>query len=295
MNLVVDGSPVSTDALEKVLSMNPHVEHVYYLPSSVSGEDYDKETGLCHERITDHYEVALFMETGGYSVVDDVRYDIHKGDIRFLKPGQRLYSKKFGDFFSLHFTLSRNPENAVVENDFTNEIPTFMPSYNIKSYSNLLKELILAGSGNTVKDSLLMKYKMNKMLHKLYVTAQNFKKSADMSGKSLTIIEEAIEFMESNLSENIGLDEISAHVNLHPVYFNRIFSKAIGTPPISYLKKLRLNKAKALLLTTNMKVINIAVKCGFSTSSYFIVQFRKEFGCTPSEYRTINNEDLIFN
>ena len=49
MNLVVDGSPVSTDALEKVLSMNPHVEHVYYLPSSVSGEDYDKETGRHHK------------------------------------------------------------------------------------------------------------------------------------------------------------------------------------------------------------------------------------------------------
>ncbi len=277
--------------LDEVLRMNPHVECVYFIPSTTNTA-FDKETGLCPERTVEHYEIALFPEDGGYCVIDDEKYDIHKGDIRFLRPGQKLYSKKFGDFFSLHFTLSEIPENKDIDNGFFREIPTFMPSYNLKSYINLFKELILAGSGNTVEDMLILKYKMNKMLCNLYNTSQSFKKSADMSDKSRTIIEKAINFMENNLSENIGLDEISAHVNLHPVYFNRIFSKSIGTPPIGYLKKLRLNKAKALLLTTNLKVVKIAQRCGFATSSYFIVQFRKEFGCTPSEYRAINNEDI---
>ena len=293
MSLVIDGSPVLDETIEKVLSMNPYVKHVYFLPSECAG--FDKETGLCPERTVENYEVALFLEKGGYAVIDGETHDIHKGDIRFMRPGQKIYSKKFGDFFSLHFSFSKDSDKKLADNDFIKEIPSFMPSYNIKSYSNLFKELILAGSGNTIEDALLMKYKMNKMLYNLYKTADNFIHSSEMSDKSKTFIDMAIEFMENNISENIGLDEISEYVNLHPVYFNRIFSKAIGTPPISYLKKLRLNKAKGLLLTTNLKIVTIAKKCGFSTSSYFIVQFRREFGCTPSEYRTINNEDLIFN
>ena len=165
-----------------------------------------------------------------------------------------------------------------------------MDSRNPKAYLTLFNELTVANSSNTIESALLLKYKMNKLLYNLYITVQTCKKPIEIIDKSRTTIDKAIEFIESNLSKNIGLDEISAHVNLHPVYFNRIFSKTVGTPPIGFLNRRRLEKAKDLLLTTNMKIVNIAVKCGFSTSSYFIVQFKREYGCTPSVYRLINSE-----
>lgn len=271
--------------IDDILNINPRIRHVYFLSANeISG--FDKITGICAERITTNYEIALFLETEGYCVIDGKKFDIHRGDIRFLRPGQSIYSKKFGDFFSLHFSIGKN------HNDFLDSIPTFMPSYNLKSFSNLLKELILADSGSSIKDALMLKYKMHKTLYTLHQTALNYEKNINLSSKSRNVIDAAIEYFESHIADNIGLNEISNAVNLHPVYFNRFFSKAIGIPPMNYLRKLRLNKAKELLLTTNLKVITIAKKCGFSSSSYFILQFKKEFSCTPAEFRAITNEDL---
>lgn len=284
-------SQIVDDELEKIANLNLNLKIAYFLPEE-KNNSFDKDTGLCAERITENYEIALFLENGGYTDIDGKKYNIHKGDLRFLRPNQKLVSKKFGDFFSIHLTISSEDNSDPADSIIIRDMPSFMPSYNLKSYVNICKELILAHSSNTIEDMLLAKYKINKLFYKMYLTSQNHKKSADMSDKSRTIIITAIEFMENNISNSIGLDEISASVDLHPVYFNRVFSKSMGIPPIGYLKKLRLNKAKALLLTTNMKVVNIAKKCGFTTSSYFIVQFRKEFGCTPSEYRAISNEDF---
>ncbi len=289
MERLKERNNLSEENFRKILEMNPRIESIYVLMTS-DHIYFDSVTGICNERVTERYEVVLFLEDGGYTVIDGVKYDIHKGNIRFLRPNQRVYSKKFGKYVSIGFTLA-NAEEIFEENEFLKELPSFMFAYNIKSYLNLFKELDVARSGNKIEDALLLKYKTNELLLNLYKTSQNYNKSKDVSDKSRSVVEKAIKYMETNLSKNIGLDEISEYVNLHPVYFNRTFSKAIGTPPINYLKKLRLNKAKDLLITTNYKIVNIAKKCGFSSSSYFIVQFRSEFGCTPSEYRTANNDE----
>lgn len=279
---------ISREEIENIYVMNPHVEYICVLMSS-NHIKFDSVTGMSHERVVKKYEVTLFLEDGGYTVIDGVKHGIRYGSIRFLKPGQTVVSNKFGEYSSVHFSLI-NTDEALKNNYFINEMPSFMDSRNPKAYLTLFNELTVANSSNTIESALLLKYKMNKLLYNLFITAQTCKKPIEIIDKSRTTIDKAIEFIESNLSKNIGLDEISAHVNLHPVYFNRIFSKTVGTPPIGFLNRRRLEKAKDLLLTTNMKIVNIAVKCGFSTSSYFIVQFKREYGCTPSVYRLINSE-----
>ena len=169
-----------------------------------------------------------------------------------------------------------------------------MTTHKIDSYINLFREMIEAGMEDGVESVLLIKSKMMKFLYALYQTAISYQRVSALNDNSLSIVLKAMEYMEVNLSKDIGLDEISDCLDLHPVYFDRVFSKSVGIPPITYLKDLRLNKAKLLLVTTNLKVAKIAQMCGFSTSSYFIVQFKKKYGSTPSEYRTINNENLFF-
>ena len=165
-----------------------------------------------------------------------------------------------------------------------------MPSYDINLYTSLFKDLISAQASTTVYHAFLLKIKILDFLNHVIETAVKHNNASQVSGKSQSIIEKTIDFFENNYFNDIGLEEISKNVNLHPVYFNRLFSSTMGIPPIAYLKHLRLTKSKELLLGTNLKIIDIAQKCGFSTSSYFIVQFKNEFGCTPAEFRSKNNE-----
>lgn len=65
----------------------------------------------------------------------------------------------------------------------------------------------------------------------------------------------------------------------------RCFRTTIGTTPIQYLKKYRIQQAARLLIESRERVSEIAVKCGFQDMSYFTKAFREQMGCVPTEYR----------
>ena len=68
-------------------------------------------------------------------------------------------------------------------------------------------------------------------------------------------------------------------------YFSTVFSQTTGRSFITYLTALRLEKAKELLTTTNMKLSDIALEIGYNEPNYFSHVFRKSVGMTPKEYR----------
>lgn len=79
--------------------------------------------------------------------------------------------------------------------------------------------------------------------------------------------------------------DIAASASVSESECLRCFRKTIGTTPIQYLKKYRIQQAAKLLMETNQKVSDIAVSCGFQDMSYFTKAFREQLGCTPTQYR----------
>ena len=92
------------------------------------------------------------------------------------------------------------------------------------------------------------------------------------------------------ISENIGnerldLAAVSDHVGLSRVYFCKLFHQIEGVNFSTYLKKVRIEKAKQLLLTTNMKVFEVSNAVGFSHAKYFGHVFKEVVGQTPVEFQ----------
>lgn len=83
----------------------------------------------------------------------------------------------------------------------------------------------------------------------------------------------------------IGLEEIAAQANVHPVTLSRLFKQETGMSFVHYVTKRRLNKAKELLLNTNWKIQTIAEEVGYFNYPHFRNIFKSEFGCGPKEYR----------
>jgi AraC-like DNA-binding protein len=65
----------------------------------------------------------------------------------------------------------------------------------------------------------------------------------------------------------------------------KIFQNLTGSTPIEYLLRIRIEQAKMLLRRSDMKVIDIAYDCGYSSSQYFANSFKHATGFTPSEFR----------
>lgn len=95
----------------------------------------------------------------------------------------------------------------------------------------------------------------------------------------------AINFINENISEKITLDDISRAACFSPFHFHRIFTAITGETPVDFLNRVRLEKAaNMLVLNSSCTITEIAVQCGFSSSTVFSRAFKKQFGCSASEW-----------
>ena len=94
--------------------------------------------------------------------------------------------------------------------------------------------------------------------------------------------------MASCYDKEITLDVLAQKCMMSNTNFRRVFKSVYGVSPIEHLIKIRLNRAKQLLLHTTLTVSEIATICGFNEVSYFSRIFKKRYSKTPLEYRNKN-------
>lgn len=102
------------------------------------------------------------------------------------------------------------------------------------------------------------------------------------------IIRKAKAYIEENYMRDISLDEVSRIVDISPYYFSKLFKEKTGQNFIEYLTNIRIEKAKKLLLQSDMNIKNICVDIGYSDPNYFSRIFKKMVGVTPTEYRELD-------
>jgi transcriptional regulator GlxA family with amidase domain len=96
-----------------------------------------------------------------------------------------------------------------------------------------------------------------------------------------------IEQMENNLEEPLSPSLLARQAGLSTRQLERLFRRYLERSPKRYYLELRLNKARSLLLQTDMSVINVALACGFSSPSHFSKCYRAFYGRTPYRERGI--------
>ena len=92
-------------------------------------------------------------------------------------------------------------------------------------------------------------------------------------------------YMNEQLDQDIGLDELAGLLNLSRSHFCTAFRLATGHTPFEWLISLRIDRARQLLADPRLRVTDIALAVGYKTPSAFAASFRKVAGLTPSEFR----------
>jgi AraC-like DNA-binding protein len=98
-------------------------------------------------------------------------------------------------------------------------------------------------------------------------------------------LKRAIELLEVDLAKMPTLAEVAELIGLHPTSFCRGFKQSTGLSPHRYMLVHRVNRAKEMMDDQRLSLTEIALECGFSSSSQFSVVFKKIAGMSPREFR----------
>ncbi|WP_163193059.1 response regulator [Clostridium thermarum] len=114
--------------------------------------------------------------------------------------------------------------------------------------------------------------------------------SLDRNNSCKLIVKKALDYVTNNYQDcNLTIDKLCRHLHISPNYFSNLFKKETKFTFGNYLTHIRMEKAKELLRTTDLKTLEIAKMVGYSEPNYFSYCFKKSFDVSPSQYRKTAN------
>ena len=101
-------------------------------------------------------------------------------------------------------------------------------------------------------------------------------------------VERMATFVARHYGEAIGIKEVAAEVRFHPDYAAALFRKAFGVTPSRFILQHRVSHAQRMLITSDAKILEVAMESGFRSLSRFNAAFREMCGCSPRTYRSLH-------
>ena len=241
-------------------------------------------------------EISTIISGSGVYTVNKREYPFSAGDV-FLFGGDEIHcltdiSDNFlllniqfeprmlwseSDTFSaLRIFFARNDsfENRIKRNSFTENIH--------KQIINLHTELSEKRDGYRA----IVKYLLFSMLITLVREYNYVDVNEEYTYLENTSVQmqNAIDYINQNLENKLTLSDIAHHAAMSPTYFSAVFKKMNSLSPWEYITIKRVEAAISLLKSTKLTKLDIAQKCGFSSSSNFYKAFVSVTGKTPSNF-----------
>lgn len=147
----------------------------------------------------------------------------------------------------------------------------------------LFAELESAGLGGRLyAESLANVLAVHLLRHYTNSTDRPQKFTGGLSGKKLR---QVMDFIAGSFESDLSLADLAEVAGMSPFHFAREFKRTTGTTPHQYLIKFRVDRAKAMLTESEMPLVEVSSRTGFSHQSHFTRLFRKLTGTTPQSYR----------
>ncbi|WP_281885521.1 response regulator [Paenibacillus sp. YYML68] len=176
----------------------------------------------------------------------------------------------------------------------------YEPGY-LEAVSRSLNELVFDYAFHTYGDALLDILKLYKQVGQLYSFdnyAQYYQSVEGLLGRVSTYVQQAksahdehkelsraVAYIHEHYNKDLNMAMVSNYVSLNYSYFSTAFKAYTGESFVQYVKKVRVEKAQQLLISTDMLVYEIGEQVGFDNAKHFNRVFRELAGVTPMEYR----------
>jgi AraC-like DNA-binding protein len=226
---------------------------------------------------------------------------LHQGDMAFCSSGDIHYYDS-SDYPSTILLLIFNPQLVGSPGGWPKDIRLISPFI---SASNQESETaaggVLPAGASELMHQLHRESKDQLPQHELFITGMLYElcgmilrhlpfEPADQKKDkrrmtSMKVMQTVLDYLESNYSSVITLEDAAKQADMSLFYFSRFFKSMTGMSYISYLNHIRVNKAEEMLLNSDKPIIDIALDCGFTNVRTFNRVFKQFRNRTPSSFR----------
>lgn len=249
-----------------------------YCAGFYDSRKYFNEAKITPERRVKYYEIEMFCRDGGSSFINEQRNIIEKGNILVAKPGDIRCSK-------LHFTakyIHFETEDSLIA-ELLNSLSDFYRFDFTEEFEDLFDEVYRCILSENKYAMILASAKLLELIYKL--KSETLMIESGKRNFNQSPILKAVDYIKCHYTENISTYNIAKQCGMSVSYFHKKFVETSGITPNEYINKLRISKAKKMLLSGNEPVSIIAEKCGFNSQAYFTYCFKRSADTSPLKYR----------
>lgn len=250
------------------------------------------------------YEIGYVMFGNLDLVYDEKIFHLKKGDFMCVNPYQihefkaddnvqLLFLQVNPSFFFQIYPQIRNMEflNPVISCPLADSTGAGYDAEYIASYNSACKNIFnLAQAYMEQKPDYELK--CSGLLNLLFFDIMSLAPHGNTSNTESTFAHNKAmrarriaDYINEHQEEKIALSDISEREHLSISYLSHFFTDNFHMSFQEYLTRLRCEKARSLMLTTDLSLLDISISCGFSDPKYFKAGFVKTYGCSPKEYR----------
>ncbi|TYQ15314.1 UNVERIFIED_CONTAM: AraC-like DNA-binding protein [Acetivibrio alkalicellulosi] len=256
---------------------------------------------VLQERYVYDYEFELIVDSDGASmIIDSNHYYIKQGDIIFRKPGQYTQGRMPYSCYLICVDMlsntNKDSSDYYVYNDqeFQNyyinplleRLPEIFHPLNFEksrsTFESIFKEFV---TPSPLSELILKASVLNLICYIFKDSTDPFKNSQIPISHHFKSLKDVIEYIKKNIDSKMVLSDFSKIANMSPSHFHKVFTKNVGLTPHEFILKVKLDKAKKLLVETFYSVSDISIQCGFENTPYFCYVFKKHNNLTPLEFR----------
>ncbi|MEF2243669.1 helix-turn-helix domain-containing protein [Paenibacillus sp. IITD108] len=265
--------------------------------------------GRCYERIDirksfmearNALQYRLVIGTGHVIYVEQVEplqaenayeypHEIEQQMMMQVKVGNLEQVSQLLDQFSNKLREDSNITAAQVLMSYTQLV-----SHAVREFYNIAPEAAAALFSYNVFDKLTemptMSHIQQWVYHHVFVSMSKYFESI-RTEKSYKTMEQVLTYIAEHYDEDISQPQMAEMAGIPPSHFSQMFKDELGITFSDYIILYRMDKAKELLLQTDMKIFEIAEHLRYQNSQNFIRTFKKTHGMTPGEYRSKEKKD----
>ncbi len=252
-------------------------------------EEYDVGEVLC----VDDYHFILFFSPAPVTRINNIEYQLKKGDMVVVQPWEEVYgvpceSRESGKYMHI-----------AVKKDFFKKIAAEVAggeTFKFKRIQSLYSKQLMDLVGNFQREMMDHGESFPLMVESI-CTQIVFQLLRDLNADTVAnlgriskdnkYINKAIQFMQEYYCANISINDICNLIYLSPCHFQRVFKDYTGQTPYQYLIGIRMEKAKELLKNKENSMEEVARQCGFVNSGHFSTVFKRNMSMTPTEFRSV--------
>ena len=236
----------------------------------------------CSPHYHDFYEIDIVLDGEGISECNGEEFPIKKGMITFVSPEDLHSYRMEGTMHEINIQFTYDAVDTPLISFLNNVKNNVIYVDDVVLYSIYSLFCLL----HTSDDITTSKEYSSRLLECIILSFKDkFKTDTVRESKPSSVLQNAIVYIHSHFKEDPRMRDVAKYLYLNENYFSQMFKENMGVSYKEYVRRLKLEHAKKLLIYTDLPVTKIAYDSGYNSQSHFNRDFKSYYGIPPLEMR----------